>query len=62
MKVRAARGGEALRHVHGPGDLNAVGPGWVVVVEGEPGPRDLAHWGGHLGAAVLRGASVRRLP
>lgn len=62
LRVYTARETERLRHVAGPGDLNAVGEGSKILVRGEPGPRDFAHWGGHLGAAVLRGASIRREP
>lgn len=50
-----------FRPAHGPADLNPAGPGDVVVVRGEPGARDVAHWSGAIGSAVLRGASVRRV-
>lgn len=50
------------RWIAGPGDLNNIGPGDTLTVSGTPDrERDFGRWGGAIGAAVLRGASVRRL-
>lgn len=62
VRVRTAREGERPRPVLGPGDLSALGAGDLIDVMGEPGARDGALWGPPLGLAVMRGASVRRLP
>lgn len=53
----------AGRVLGGPGDLSEVGEGETVLVRGTPKrDRDYGLWAGPLGLAVLRGASVKRLP
>lgn len=48
--------------IRGPADLNALGPGEQVVVDGQPDPQhDLGRWSGSIGMAVLRGVEVRKV-
>lgn len=63
MIIQHLSGGER-RPVPGPGDLRRLGPGDVVLVSGSPDWRghDPGRWAPAIGDAVLRGASVRRLP
>lgn len=48
------------RAVPGPADLGRYGAGSTVVVEGEPAFDEVSRWAAPIGAAVLRGATVRR--